>query len=173
VQAPNPIPLPPRPAGLPAGEFHRRHRSRAFTLFEVMLAASIMLFAIATSLAALYYSFQMVDDARYTTLAGQILQSQMEKLRLLTWAQLTDPTYGPGASGNTTFTPDNTLATPELTHFTTLTQTLSDPPAPFAGTMKDITLQATWQDSFGRQHSLTYTTRYGEDGISDFFYTTH
>jgi type II secretory pathway pseudopilin PulG len=160
----------------PSGCSHRGRShspARGFTLIEVTLAASVMLFAIATSLTVLHYSLQAVDNARYTTLAGQILQSQMEKLRLLTWAQLTDPTYGPSAPGNTSFTPDNSLSTPELSHFTACTQTLSDPPAPFAGSMKDITLTATWTDTFGRQHSLSYTTRYGQNGISDFFYTSH
>jgi type II secretory pathway pseudopilin PulG len=147
--------------------------ARGFTLIEVTLAAFVMLFAIATSLTVLHSGFQALDNARYTTLAGQILQSQMEKLRLLTWSQLTDPTYGPGATANTNFTPDNSLSTPELSHFTSCTQVVSDPPAPFAGTMKDITLTATWTDTFGRQHSLSYTTRYGQNGISDFFYTSH
>ncbi len=150
-----------------------RRRRRGFTLIEVMAGAAVMALAIMTSIVTLQYGMRAIDTARYTTLAGQILQSQMEKLRLLTWTQLTDPTYGPGASANTTFTPDNTLSTPELGHFTTLTQTLTDAPAPFTGTMKDITLTAGWTDSFGRAHSLTYTTRYGKNGISDFFYTTH
>jgi len=70
-------------------------RTRGFTLVEVAFASFVMAMAIATSLTALQYSYRAIDSARYTTLAGQILQSQMEKLRLLTWAQLTDPVNGP------------------------------------------------------------------------------
>jgi hypothetical protein len=39
--------------------------------------------------------------------------------------------------------------------------------------MKDITLTATWKGSDGRTRSLTYFTRYGQSGLSDFFYTSH
>ncbi|MDD2764525.1 MAG: hypothetical protein PHE83_11180 [Opitutaceae bacterium] len=145
---------------------------RGFTILEVVLATFVMLFGIVSALTTLHASFQAIDNARYTTLAGQILQSQMEKLRLLTWAQLTDPTYGPGNYPN--FTPDISASTTgQLSRFTSFTQTISDAPSPFNATMKDITLMVTWTDSFGSQHSLSYLTRYGQNGISDFFYTTH
>jgi len=163
---------PPSPGRCRHGRF--RQSSRGFTILEVALATFVMLFGIVTALTALQASFRQLDSARYTTLAGQILQSQMEKLRLLTWAQLTDSTNGPIAYPN--FTPDVAVdpATQTLinTHFT-CTQAITDAPSPFTGTMKDITLTATWVGSDGHQQSLTYYTRYGQNGISDFFYTTH
>lgn len=149
----------------------RKRRQAGFTIFEVMMASFVMLFAISTSLITLQRGLQAIDQARYTTLAGQILQSQMEKLRLLTWAQLTDPTNGPPASG--AFTPSMSASVSgQLANFT-CSQTIADAPAPFNGTMKDITLTATWTGADGRSRSLTYFTRYGQNGISDFFYTTH
>ncbi len=146
-------------------------KTRGFTLVEVAFASFVMALAIATSLTALQYSFKSIDRARYTTLAGQILQSQMEKLRLLTWAQLTDSTNGP--IGNPNFTPDvSSVSAAQLSHFT-CTQSITDAPSPFTGTMKDITVTATWVGTDGRTQSLTYMTRYAQNGISDFFYTTH
>src|ERR1043165_5319622 len=82
----------------------RRFGNRGYTIVEVGITAMVMLIVIASSLVTLTAGYKAVDNARYTTLAGQILQSQMEKLRMLTWAQLTDTTSGPVASS--TFTAD-------------------------------------------------------------------
>jgi hypothetical protein len=151
----------------------RRPRgNRGFTIFEVGITALVMLLCIASSLVTLTYGYKAVDNARYTTLAGQILQSQMEKLRMLTWAQLTDTTSGPVAS--TTFTADiSSASSGMLSQFTALTQSIVASPSPYDTTMRDITLSATWRGSDGRSHTLTYFTRYAQNGISDFFYTTH
>jgi len=149
----------------------RRRRNAAFTLIEVMLAASVLVLAISSSIVAMQYGIRSLDTARFTTLAGQILQSQMEKIRLLTWAQLTDSTSGPVAFS--TFTPDITSSASEHINRFTCTQSIVAAPSPFNTDMKDITLTATWNGIDGRQHSLSYTTRYGKNGISDFFYTSH
>ena len=167
----------PSPAANP-GATSRRLRAKAFSLVEVMFAASVLVLAICSSLVVLQHGMRAIDNARYTTLAGQILQSQMEKLRLLTWTQLTHPTYGPVAFP--TFTPDLTsTASAQMNRFVAggqagkCAQSIVDAPSPFNATMKEITLTATWKGIDGRMHTLSYVTYYGKNGISDFFYTTH
>ena len=160
------------------GLFPRR-RKAGFTILEVALAGFVLTLAIAGSITTLQMGYRAIDTARYTTLAGQILQSQMEKIRLLTWAQLTDSTSGPVAF--TTFVPDvSSTSTSMINRFTTASggagtcaQSIVAAPAPFAATMKDITLTATWTGIDGKSHTLSYTTRYASTGISDFFYTSH
>lgn len=145
----------------------RRNARAAFTIVEVAVAALILALVISTSLITLQRGFVAIDNARYTTLAGQILQSQMEKLRLLTWTQLS-------ATSSGSFSTDlDTSASGQLANFTALTQTIANAPAPFASTAKDITLTATWKGTDGRTRTLTYYTRYVQNGISDFFYTVH
>jgi type II secretory pathway pseudopilin PulG len=153
---------------------------RGFTILEVMLAAFVLIFGITSILLTLQASFRMLDRARHTTLAGQILQSQMEKLRLLSWTQLTDPVSGPMAYPE--FTPDisRSASTAQIRHFLpagggSCTQTITDvtSPAACAGVMKDIKLTATWIGADHRRETLSYITRYGQNGISDFFYTAH
>jgi hypothetical protein len=39
--------------------------------------------------------------------------------------------------------------------------------------LKKITLTANWRGLDGRPHSLSYVTYYGENGLSDFFYTSN
>jgi type II secretory pathway pseudopilin PulG len=161
----------PRNHGPQAATRRRRDARAGFTIVEVGVAALVLVLCIASSLITLQRGFVAIDNARYTTLAGQILQSQMEKLRLLTWAQMTATTGGPPTNG--TFAPDlSPTASAQLANFT-CTQVIADSPAPFNGTMKDITLTATWKGSDGRTRSLTYFTRYGQNGISDFFFTPH
>jgi type II secretory pathway pseudopilin PulG len=167
-----------------------RTRIKAFTLVEVALAASVMVMVIASSIIVLQYGMRAIDTARYTTLAGQILQSQMEKLRLLNWTQLTYPGTARGVGGSpagtggpinfSTFAPDVTsVSTAQINRFTAngeagrFLQSITDAPAPYADQMKIITLTATWIGSDGQSHSRSYTTRYVKYGISDFFYTSH
>jgi type II secretory pathway pseudopilin PulG len=151
---------------------------KGFTIVEVMAAAIVMALAISSSLIVLQHGMRAIDTARYTTLAGQILQSQMEKLRLLTWTQLTHPTYGPVAFP--TFTPDlAATSVAQMNRFTAggvtgqCAQSIVAAPAPFDTSMKEIKLTATWTGMDGRSHSLSYITYYGKNGLSDFFYTSH
>ena len=160
------------------GLFDRR-RKAGFTIVEVAMAGFVLTLAIGSSIATLQMGFRAIDNARNTTLAGQILQSQMEKLRLLSWPQFTNPTTGPVAF--TTFKPDISASnTAQINRFATSNggagtcgMSIVDAPSPFATTMKDITLTATWTGIDGMSHSLSYTTRYGYNGLSDFFYTSH
>ena len=153
-------------------------RQRAFTIAEVMVAASVLVLAISSSLIVLQHGMRAIDNARFTTLAGQILQSQMEKLRLLNWTQLTNTTYGPVHYSDFVPVLDATAAA-QINRFTAggtagrCTQTIETADSPFGATMKKITLTATWTGIDGRSHSLSYITYYGKNGMSDFFSTTH
>lgn len=154
---------------------------RAFTIVEVMLAASVLVLAISSSLTVLMAGMRAIDTARYTTLAGQVLQSQMEKLRLLTWTQLTHPTFGPVAFP--TFAPDlSPTSTPQIARFNAAgtsgrcAQSIVSPTtglATYDNNVRIITLTAAWKGMDGRVHTLSYITHYGKNGISDFFYTSH
>lgn len=136
-----------------------------------MVAATVMVVAISSSLVVLQQGLRAIDTARTTTLAGQILQSQMEKLRLLNWSQLSAVT-------SATFLPDNAAAsTAQMNRFKVAgvggkcAQSIVDA-TPFTN-MKLITLTATWTGTDGKQHTLSYVTRYAQNGLSDFFYTSH
>lgn len=151
----------------------RRDPRAGFTIVEVGVAALILGLVISSSLITMQRGFVAIDNARYTTLAAQILQSQMEKLRLLTWSQLTT------ASGHPTtgsFSTDiSTTASGQLSNFV-LTQTIEDAGGAYDTStykLKKITLTAQWKGSDGRSRSLSYFTYYGQNGVSDFFYTTH
>jgi Tfp pilus assembly protein PilV len=154
---------------------------RGFTILEVMMAATVMVLAISSSILVLQQALRALDTARFTTLAGQILQSQMEKLRLLSWDQMTHPTYGP--VNFATFPAEvATVPTAEMKRFkaggftSRCAQSIvaaTGPTSSLATGMLQITLTATWTGVDGREHSLSYISFYGKFGLSDFFYTSH
>lgn len=175
----------------------KRSAEQGFTIVEVVIAAGVMIFAISTSLIALQYGMRAIDNARYTTLAGQILQSQIEKLRLLSFLQLTDTSNGPFttdtsktyyiSSSSSWFTPDvgTSTTTAQLSNFKVngvsnrCLQTIALPSvADGSGTtwdamMRVVTVTATWTGSDGRVHTLSYSTRFCRYGLSSFFYVSH
>jgi hypothetical protein len=166
-----------------------RRSARAFTILEVMVATIVMVLTLTSSLQVLGLGLKAIDTARYSTLAGQILQSQMERLKMLTWTQMISAT-GPMSFG--TFVPNNGIS-PQVTNFFTTPPGATAPitydscyqsivydptyDVTVAGvtvhTMVDITLTATWTGADGMQRSRTYYSRYAQFGISDQFYTAH
>jgi len=61
---------------------------RAFTIVEVMIAAIVLALGITTSITTLQGGFQAVDVARNYTYASQVMQSEVERLRLKNWTQM-------------------------------------------------------------------------------------
>lgn len=131
---------------------------RAFSLVEVMVAATVLVFGIMSVITVSQRGLQALDSARHLGLASQILQSEMERLRLMSWAQL-QALQDAGAAP-----PPDSL--PEGFAFRRDVRDVK------AG-MKEITLAATWHGYDGTEHSARLITRYGKLGLNDYFYTTH
>ncbi|MCB0074100.1 MAG: prepilin-type N-terminal cleavage/methylation domain-containing protein [Caldilineaceae bacterium] len=150
-----------------------RKTPSGFTIVEVMVAATIMVLGITTSLTTLTFGMRAIDTARNSTLAAQIMQSEMENIRLLNWAQLTALSTSETvdissiiSSGSST-TLDATLN--NIISKFTCTRTITTPKS----NMREITLTVSWNGQDGRAHSNSYVTRYCKDGLYDFYYTAH
>ena len=65
-----------------------RRRSRGFTIIEVAMATFVMAFGISTAIIAMQAGFKQIDLARGTTIASQIVQSEMERLRMMSWTMI-------------------------------------------------------------------------------------
>ena len=151
-------------------------RSRGFTIFEVMISTLVLALVITSSITVMQSGFRAMDTARNTTIAGQILQSVMEDLRMLPWSSTTSgansitllQTSNNNVDGNVTlgasFTNGDAAAAAMVSRFT-ITRNITD-----VGTdMKNIALTAAWTGIDGRRHSLTYTSYYGKNGLHDYF----
>lgn len=166
-------PMPPaHDRAIPA-----RRRRAGFTIFEVMMATMIMAFAIATSITALNEGFRALDTARNTTIAAQLMQSEMEDLRMLPWDasapanSITSLETAQGPTGtvvpiDNSFTNGDPAAIAVVDRFT-INRLITD----VSGTsdLKNIELTATWKGIDGRSHTVEYNTYYAKDGLHDYF----
>lgn len=135
------------------------HASRppAFTLVEVMVASVVLIFGIVSAVTVSQRGLQAVDTARNLSGATQLMQSEMERLRLLSWSQL-QALQDSGVTAVTLDNPSGRFAcTREIRDLKT--------------NMKEITLVATWKGYDGRSHVARLITRYGKTGLNDYFYT--
>jgi len=158
------FPTPSR-SSLPTSPPARRRRAvSGFTIVEVMMAAMVMAFAITTSITTMQRGFLALDTARNITIAGQIMQSEFEKMRLVPWATVdayaasTDP-----LAVDSSFTSNSFIGT-RFTMARTVTLIHTG--------MKQITLTVTWRNYDGRSLSRSYSSYYGQNGLYDYFYNS-
>jgi Tfp pilus assembly protein PilV len=137
-------------------------RIAAFTLVEVMIAAIVLVLGITTSITTLQRGFQALDTARHTTYASQIMQSELERLRLKSWAQI----QALQDSANDTV---NIAGVTGMAGSFRCNRAIRD----LKTDMKEITLVSSWNGYDGRPHTLRYITRYSKSGLYDYFYTAH
>lgn len=138
-----------------------RRGTTAFTLVEVVLAGFVLVLGIASSLLVLQRGFQALDTARHLTAATQVMQSEMERLRLLDWSQLQALENSQGSSS-----PVDTGQSGD--RFSCVRRIENYKPD-----MKQIVLTASWHGHDGRLHTVHLITRYCRDGLNDYYYTVH
>lgn len=139
---------------------------RAFTIVEVILAVAVMALAISTAITTMQRAFLALDSARNITFAAQIMQTELEKMRLKDW----DTTINlyPMSPTVTTLTVDATINAATNGRFTltrevTLVHT----------NMKKISYTVSWRGYDGRAQSRSYFTYYGKNGLYDFYYNSY
>ena len=161
----------PNPPLRPARALRSRLR-RGFTIFEVMMAVIVMALGISTCIGVIQFGMRTIDTARNTTIAGQVLQSMMEDIRMKTWTQISalQAASDNGTAGNaaidSSFTGFDATAAAVLSRFQ-VTRTIAD----YSGQsgMKTITLSITWTGIDGRSHTLKYTSYYAQNGLYDYY----
>jgi type II secretory pathway pseudopilin PulG len=153
---------------LDAPSLPARRTTRAFTILEVMLATIVMALVITTSITTMQRGFLAIDSARKLTVAGQILQCEMEKMRMVPWATIyaypatlepmtLDPTFLSNPAVSSTFSLRRDVAV------------IVAPTSTIRG-MSQITFTVSWKTYDGRTLSRSYTTYYGEKGLYDYYY---
>jgi Tfp pilus assembly protein PilV len=141
-----------------------RHASvAAFTIAEVLVASTVLLLGIVTAITSLQRGLQASDTARHLSMATQLMQSEMERLRLKSWNQIEELQ----GSGNTTVPLDRSAGDPSARF--ACTRTIAN----LKEDMKEITLIAEWRGYDGRQHTARLVTRYGHNGLNDYISTVH
>ena len=143
---------------------------RGMTISEVLIAATLLGFVIMTSLTALSQAYGLTRHARMTTLAGQIVQSVMEDLRLRNYSVLkayaaqSQPVDFSSTLASERFTSNFTQGFTLSGNFTTLVASATGTPGKIS-----VTLTVTWTEQ-GTPFSRKLITYFGEQGLSDYFY---
>jgi Tfp pilus assembly protein PilV len=154
-----------------------RRTGRAFTILEVMMAATVMALALTTSITTMQRGFLSLDTARNITIAGQILQCEVEKMRMVPWGTIN--AYA--ASTPNLAIEENFKNNPAVKARFTLSRTVTDVPTstnvPTSVTttpdgMKEMTFTVSWTSYDGRPLSRSYTTYYGQKGLYDYYFNS-
>lgn len=141
---------------------------------EVAMATFVMALGISTSIIALQTGFKALDLARNSTLASQIMQSEIERLRLWPWNK-TSPSGIVDSIYELPETETVSLSTmfasnPALAAKFAVTRTVVEDPSRSAD-VRYITVSVTWASYDGRQHTRSFTTMYARNGLYDYYYT--
>ena len=127
------------------------------------MAVFILALALTTSLAALQRAFLQLDTARNLEIAANMLQCEMEKERLFTWAQASNASYAPVI--------DPSFArNPAIGGRFTLSRTLTTL-AGHSSQVLQITLTVAWRGYDGRSLSRSYTSYYTQGGLYAYLYS--
>lgn len=145
------------------------------------MATAVMALGIATSIIAMQQGFKFVDVARGTTLASQIIQSEIERIRMLNWSNVSamatavdtvapvPASSTPGVEvfdGNTYFSSVSSLTGDyTITRTTRLDTTRSTDVAL-------ITVSVQWRGYDGRSHTRSFQMKYVKNGLYDYLYTS-
>ncbi len=155
----------------------RRRNPRAqagFTIAEVLVATFVMAFAITSSIVVMQHGFRNLDTARKTTLAAQIMQSEMERIRMLSWGRISALPSTPEEIDFEDIFPANTTAEREvldrINRTFTAVRTVTSL-ADFDNQIRQINVTITWDGLDGVTHTRTSSTQYCQDGLYAYYYT--
>ncbi len=137
-------------------------RAGAFTLVEVMMAVGVLALALTTAITTMQRAFLDLDTARNLQLANGIMQCELEKERLFTWAQVSDAAYS--CRIDASFLHNPIVAS----RFTLVRATAVV--AGHSGKMLQVTLTATWRSYDGHRLSRSFTTYFSQDGLNTYVY---
>lgn len=125
-----------------------------------MAASCVLMVGLGGTVLTVKNSLTSISHSRHLGVASQIMQSELERLRLRNWAQLQAL-----QDAN-----DRDVPTPDLPVGANLTCTrdIRD----IRDGLKEITVEAAWGGANGRAHTARLVTRYARNGLNDYFYTS-
>ncbi|WP_158305348.1 hypothetical protein [Opitutus terrae] len=137
------------------------------------MASFVMALGISSALIAMQWGFRHLDVARGNTLASQIMQSEIERLRLFPWEKTTptgvvDSIIELPASEPVSLASMFSSSAALAARFT-VTRTVTADAA--RADVRYVTVTVTWNTSDGQSHTRSSTTMYAKNGLYDYYYT--
>lgn len=132
-----------------------------YSLVEVIVAAGIFGMVIAGGIAGVRMGFEIVSNSRHHTRVSQILQSEVESLRSLSWRDLQQLPSSEVVDINAQF---NTSAYDAYTVERSIHVESSS--------LRRVEVLVTYNKRSGKSMSLKYLTFFSEGGVNDYYYRT-
>ncbi len=131
----------------------------AATLVEVMVSVVIFGLVFGAVASVLTQGYMIMETARDNTRVSQVLQSEIERLRSMSWADLdglpSPQQYVPQSGFNVAF--NNRYQCTRVINARKPDQ-------------KEIILTVIWDDSKSINHVRQFVTYYTKEGLNDYFY---
>jgi uncharacterized protein (TIGR02598 family) len=132
-----------------------------FTLVEVVVAMSIFTMVIAGGLVGVSRGFDLIEDSRHHTRISQILQSEIESMRTLSWNEMSSLPASAEIAVETQFDTSTYDAY-------TVTRTIITEEAD----RKRVEVSVAYTNKRGKLVSLKYLTFFTQGGVNDYYYST-
>ena len=135
-------------------------RTDGFTLIETMIAAALLVLVFVSSIGAMTIGFRLLEDARFNTLSSQVLQSEIENLRLKNWSDVST------LPASESITIESALDAASFNRFTCVRKITS-----VRADTKRIVVALSWSSMNGKVNTRSYVTYMTKDGLNDYYYT--
>jgi len=132
-----------------------------FTLVEVIVAMGLFALVIAGGLIGVRRGFEIVENSRHYTRVSQILQSEVESLRTLSWSDLS------ALPATVTITVDPEFDTGSYDIYS-VERTITN----VSTTLKRVDVVASYTSRQGRTINMRYLTFFSDGGVNDYYYRT-
>lgn len=144
------------------------------------MATFVMALGISTSILAMQQGYKFLDVARGTTIASQIIQSEIERIRMMSWTTVAAMTT---ATDTTAPIPAGSPAGVEMfdgnTYFSSVTSLAGDFIITRTTTLDStrpsdvvlITISVQWRTYDGRNQTRSFQAKYMKNGLYDYYYT--
>lgn len=134
-------------------------RAEGFTLTELIVAMGIFTVVIAGGLAGVSRGFDILEDSRNYTRVSQILQSEIESLRSLSWQDLT------ALSDNEKIEVDTQFDTAAYDMYNIRREIVTE-----ASDLRQVILIVSYRNDRERLITLKYFTFFTKGGLNDYYY---
>jgi len=134
-------------------------KTAGYSLVEVIVAAGIFALVIAGGIAGVRMGFQVVDNSRHYTRISQILQSEVESLRALSWNELK------GLPQESKIAIDPKFSTAAYDAYTLQRSIVVE-----SVSLRRIEVLVQYHTRSGQAAALKYITFFSEGGVNDYYY---
>ena len=153
---------PPRPE---SGKMKSSFKlTGGFTIVEVAMATAVLAIGLAGMVQAMGVGSEMLDTARKQTIASQVIQSEIERLRMLTWTAGSMPSDLNVTDLPATVSVNASLAQVAPANLFNCTRTVQL--ASGRSDLRQVTITVSWTGITGKTHSRSTNVYIGKYGLN-------